>query len=291
MTKPNPVTFFVASREAMSLGSFEELKERSLSAVVLAGCALGALFAGPVAFALLVLFVALVMCWEWGHLVRSGGGRDISFFVHAGAVSTAILAALFLSEGWALALLAAGGLILLAINFRAGPGVSVLGVLYVGIPATALIGLRGSEPYGLTAVLFILSVVWAGDIAAFVGGRLIGGPKLYPSISPNKTWAGLISAVLGACLVGALFWSVLASAPFTHLVLCAGALGLAGQLGDLAESALKRLFRVKDASHLIPGHGGFMDRMDGVVTAAILAAAIGLGIDAAYPAKALILGM
>lgn len=160
----------------------------------------------------------------------------------------------------------------------------------MGIPAVALVALRGSEPYGLTAVLFIFCIVWAGDIAAFLGGRLIGGAKLYPSISPNKTWAGLISAIMAALLVGVAFWFALALAPFAHLIACAAALGMAAQLGDLAESALKRLFRVKDASHLIPGHGGFMDRMDGVVTAATVAAAIGLMIDWAAPARALILG-
>ncbi|KUO55904.1 MAG: hypothetical protein APF80_09640 [Alphaproteobacteria bacterium BRH_c36] len=290
LERPHKVTLEAGGREARTIGWLNELKLRIASAVLLAGCALGALFAGPTPFAVLVGLVALAMCWEWGHLVRRGGGSDISFFVHAAAVLVAVLTATVVGPGLALAALAIGAVTLLAMNFWTGPGVSVLGVLYVGIPAVALICLRGSEPHGLTAVLFIFAVVWAGDIGAFAGGRLIGGAKLYPSISPNKTWAGLFSGVIAAVGVAVVFWSVLDGAPFGYLIVCTVLLSLAALLGDLAESALKRLFRVKDASDLIPGHGGFMDRMDGVVTAATLAIVIGLAINAGAPARALVFG-
>ena len=268
----------------------KELQLRTVSAVALGGCALAALFAGPIPFGFLVLLVALVMCWEWGHIVRSGGGMDLTFIVHALTVSAAILAAMFGPAELALGLLAAGGVTLVVLNSDDGPGVSVLGALYVGVPAIALICLRSSQPFGLTAVMFIFAVVWAGDIAAFLGGRQIGGFKLYPSISPNKTWAGLISAVAASIIVGAVFWSYLGDAPLLYLLLCAAGLGVVAQLGDLAESALKRLFRVKDSSDLIPGHGGFMDRMDGIVTAACVGLAVGLLINSEAPARALLYG-
>lgn len=284
------MTLEVGGREVRTIGWHRELKLRAASAFLLAGCALGALFAGPEVFSVLVAMVALAMCWEWGHIVRRGGGRDVSFLVHAGSVLSAVAAATFASTELAFGMLAVGALALLVLNFPTGPGVSLLGVLYVGIPAILLIWLRGSEPYGLTAVIFIFAVVWAGDIGAFIGGRLIGGPKLYPSVSPNKTWAGLISGVVASLAVAVVFWSIVVAAPFWHLIGCAILLGIAAQLGDLAESALKRLFRVKDASDLIPGHGGFMDRLDGMVTAATLAAVIGSMINMAAPARALIFG-
>lgn len=284
------MTIEAGGRVARKIGWFDELKLRAVSAVLLAACALAALFSGVEAFGALVALVALVMCWEWGHIVRRGGGRDVSFVVHAVSVLAAILAAILAWPEWALGALAAGAAILLVLNFPTGPGVSLLGVLYVGIPAVALIWLRGAEPFGLVATLFVFAVVWASDIGAFAGGRLIGGVKLYPSISPNKTWAGLVSGVIAAVGVAVAFWSVVTGVPFGYLVTIAVTLSVAAQLGDLAESALKRLFRVKDASDLIPGHGGFMDRLDGVVTAATLAVAIGLAIDGAAPARALIFG-
>ncbi len=278
------------TKEKTTNRQIKELQRRTISALALGTCALAALFAGPVPFGFLVLLVALVMCWEWGHIVRSGGGTDWSFIVHGLTVSAAILVAMFVSSELALVVLVVGGATLLVINSDDGPGVSVLGALYVGIPAISLICLRSSQPYGLTAVMFIFAVVWAGDIAAFLGGRQIGGVKLYPSISPNKTWAGLVSAVGASVLVGIVFWSFLADAPLLYLLACAVGLGVVAQLGDLAESALKRLFRVKDSSDLIPGHGGFMDRMDGIVAAACVALAVGLMINSEAPARALLYG-
>ena len=280
----------VGSEEKATNRENKELQLRAVSAVALGGCALAALFAGPIPFGFLVLLVALVMSWEWGHIVRSGGGMDLTFIVHALTVSAAILVAMSGSVELALVILVAGGITLVVLNSDDGPGVSVLGALYVGIPAIALICLRSSQPYGLTAVMFIFAVVWAGDIAAFLGGRQIGGIKLYPSVSPNKTWAGLVSAVVASILVGAVFWSFLGDAPLLYLLVCAAGLGVVAQLGDLAESALKRLFRVKNSSDLIPGHGGFMDRMDGIVAAACVALAVGLLINSDAPARALLYG-
>ncbi len=269
----------------------DELRRRSISAVALVLGALGMLFAGREAFAVLVLVVGLVMSWEWGRIVRSRDGMDLTFCVHALTI-VLIVSAAAIGQYWiAVGFMLAGALALFAMNVNEETGASVLGAIYVGVPATALILLRNSDPYGLMAVLFVFSVVWAGDTAAFLGGRSIGGAKLYPSISPNKTWAGLLSALLAALVVGWVFWLFLETAQLGYLLLCAGGLGIVAQLGDLAESALKRLFRVKDASGLIPGHGGFMDRMDGIVAAGSVAVALGLMINSASPARALLYGM
>lgn len=269
----------------------DELKRRSISAVALGIGALGMLFAGRAAFAVLVLLVGLVMSWEWGRIVRSRDGMDLTFYVHALTILL-IVCASAIGQYWvAIGIMLAGALALFAMNANEETGASVLGAIYVGAPATALILLRNSEPFGLVAVLFVFSIVWAADIAAFLGGRSIGGAKLYPSISPNKTWAGLICGVIAALLVGVVFWMFLETSPLWYVLLCAGGLGGVAQVGDLAESALKRLFRVKDASGLIPGHGGFMDRMDGIVAAGSVAVALGLMINSGSPARALLYGM
>jgi phosphatidate cytidylyltransferase len=139
------------------------------------------------------------------------------------------------------------------------------------------------------AVLFILAVVWSTDIAAYFTGRLVGGPKLWLKVSPNKTWSGLFGGVTASAAAGALF-AAWAGANIPALAASGLMLGAVAQAGDLAESALKRRFGVKDASNLIPGHGGFMDRMDGVVTVAVVAALFALLANPSAPAHALIFG-
>jgi phosphatidate cytidylyltransferase len=136
--------------------------------------------------------------------------------------------------------------------------------------------LRGDSYLGLVAILFLFAVVWATDILAYFAGRTFGGPKLAPRISPKKTWSGMIGGVVGGVVAGLLLLKV-AGLEFRmmHAVLAA-VLSLASVFGDLFESAFKRRFAVKDSGHLIPGHGGFMDRLDGFLVAAAVAALIGV---------------
>ncbi|MFI4988772.1 MAG: phosphatidate cytidylyltransferase, partial [Alphaproteobacteria bacterium] len=148
------------------------------------------------------------------------------------------------------------------------------GALYVGIPSTALLWLRGDS--GAYAVLWLFLVVWATDIGAYACGRLIGGPRLAPRLSPNKTWAGLVGGLLAASAVGALLAPALGVPARGLLVGLSAILSLVSQAGDLLESALKRHFGVKDTSALIPGHGGLFDRVDGVLAAAPAAAVLQL---------------
>jgi phosphatidate cytidylyltransferase len=160
------------------------------------------------------------------------------------------------------------------------PGWLLLGVLYVSLPCLALLWIR-DLPGGLETLLWVLALVWATDTAAYVAGRGIGGPRLAPRISPNKTWAGLAGGVLGAALVG-LAAVLLRGAPPDAgpvgdawlLVALSGILALVEQAGDLAESAVKRHFGVKDSGNLIPGHGGVLDRVDGLIAVSLAVAGL-----------------
>jgi phosphatidate cytidylyltransferase len=268
-----------------------DLGPRVLSAALLGCVALGLLYSGVYPFTALILMISLAMCWEWGRVVRTADtGSDTVLFVHGLAVAAAILLAAVGYAALALVALIAGTFVVGALRFGEKARLSALGVLYVGLPAVALVALRGSEPYGFQAVLFIILTVIATDTLAYFTGRSAGGPKLWPNVSPNKTWSGLIGGVTGAGFVGAIFGMTTSGASIGRLVMIGLALGLVSQGGDLAESALKRGFGVKDTSSLIPGHGGFMDRMDGLVVAAVAAALIGLAVNVYAPARALLLG-
>jgi len=268
---------------------FHDLGQRAASGFLLAGLALAITYAGGILFALLVIGIALTMSWEWGRIVRNGG-MDTSFLVHGAAVALAIVLAAVGQFWLAAAMIVIGAAAVVALNFGAPTVVlSCLGVFYVGIPSLMLIMLRSDPTHGFIGVIFVLMVVWAVDTAAFIGGRGIGGPKLWPAVSPSKTWAGLISGVAAGVVVGVLF-ALWLPGPMIHLVLVSLLLGAVSQGGDLAESALKREFGVKDSSRLIPGHGGFLDRLDGVVAAATLAGVIGLVANFYAPARAMLLG-
>ena len=266
------------------------LKLRLMSGAVLAGIAFGLAYAGPLPFAVLVLVCALVISWEWGRLVRAAA-FDLGFFVHGAAVTAAIALAASGCAALAVAVLATAAITLVPLYFGRGARLSALGIFYVGLPAVALLWLRGDEPFGFLAVVLIFAIVWTSDTAAFAAGRAIGGPKLWPKVSPKKTWAGLIGALLAGGAAGAAFGLIAGDVSPLRLLLVGVALSGVAQAGDLAESALKRLFGLKDASHLIPGHGGFMDRMDSIVTVAVAAALYAFAVDPHAPARALLLGV
>lgn len=266
------------------------LKLRIFSGAVLAGIAFLLAYAGPLPFAFLILGCALVISWEWGRLVR-GATFDLGFFVHAIAVTMAIVLAAAGYAALAFAVLVIAAIMLVPLYIGRGARLSALGVFYVGLPAVALLWLRSDEPYGFTVVLFIFAVVWSSDTAAYAAGRTIGGPKLWPRVSPNKTWAGLSGALCAGGIAAAAFAVLEPEAGAVRLILLGVALALVAQADDLAESALKRLFGLKDASELIPGHGGFMDRMDSIVAAAVAAALLALAIDPHAPARALLFGL
>ena len=282
---PGPEGTAAASPEPRSAG---ELVARIASGIVLGAVALGVAWLGAKPFAALVLVVALLMSWEWGRVVR-GVEFDLTFVIHAAAVTIAVLLGALGFAALGLAALFVGAIIAIPLQFGERGLLSSAGVLYTGLPALALLWLRGDVPHGFLAVVFILALVAATDTAAYFVGRLAGGPKLWPSVSPNKTWSGLLGGIAASASAGALF-AHYAGASVPALAVSGLILGLVAQAGDLAESALKRHFGVKDASNLIPGHGGFMDRMDGVVTVAVTSALFALFSNASAPAQALLFG-
>lgn len=264
-----------------------DLKVRLLSGVVLAAVALTVDYAGRIPFAVLVALLSIVMCWEWGRLVRRQGS-DAALIVHAGAVLLAIALAASGFAIFACAILLAGTIAVVPLRLGERAHLSAFGVLYVGLPAVALVWIRGDEPYGTVAIIVIFLAVWCTDTGAYLAGRTIGGARLWPSVSPNKTWAGLAGGVAaGGLACGALaFW--IGGASPVGLAVLGAVLGLAAQMGDLGESALKRRYGVKDVSGLIPGHGGFMDRLDGLVSAATVAGLFAIVLNVSSPAGALI---
>lgn len=252
-----------------------ELALRVCSALVLVPLALGAAYLGGWPFAVLWGLAAMVVLWEWNSLVA---GSDQRIVLTTGGASLALAIALVLTGH----LLAA--VIVLAISTL---GVASLapakrrtwiaaGVPYAGALGVAPIVLRSDNGEGFLAIIFLFAVVWTTDIAAYFSGRVIGGPKLMPRVSPNKTWSGAIGGTLAAVVVALALAKVTALTGLFAIAMLAVILSICAQGGDLFESFLKRRFGAKDSGHLIPGHGGLMDRLDGFVTASVVAALIGL---------------
>ncbi|MFM9850439.1 MAG: phosphatidate cytidylyltransferase [Hyphomicrobiaceae bacterium] len=266
----------------------QDLVPRLASGIVLAVGALALTWAGVWPFALLVLAVALIIAWEWGGIVR-GASVDTIFVVSALAIVAAVLLTSSGTPGLALITLIVGAILAALLGFGDRGHLSSLGVLYAGLPAISLIWLRSSQQWGFVAVLFVLLLVWATDTGAYAAGRAFGGPRLAPRWSPNKTWAGLIGGVACAMLVAAAVGYMAETGSIGRMVIGAGVLAVVAQAGDITESALKRQHGVKDASTLIPGHGGFMDRVDGLVFSATFAAVFGLLVNVHDPARALLM--
>lgn len=257
-----------APRADVSGGSVP-LKSRVVSAALLGPLVLAVLYVGYPAFDLLVAAAVAVMAWEWSRLC-SRGRFGLSGSVFAATVVAAVGAAAIGLYGTATLLLPGGALLVGAlVAMRSGRTAlwTAAGVLAVGVTGVALVWLRAA-PDGLAIALWFLVAVWATDIAAFFAGRAIGGPRLAPSISPNKTWAGLAGGIAGAA-IWSLLWALWTDAGQAGTLALVGAgTAVLAQLGDLAESLVKRRFGAKDAGILIPGHGGLLDRVDGIMGAA-----------------------
>jgi phosphatidate cytidylyltransferase len=260
-----------------------DLGVRAASAAILLPAALAAVWIemgpGQPAWPFLLMVVVAVarLSVEWGDMTAPTARARVST-----AVCAAVLTAVFFAQrdsmliAWGV--LAVGGALaaVVARGVSERPGNAALGVLYIGAAAVCFIWLR-SMPQGRWWILMTFAVAWAADIAAYAVGNLAGGPKLWPRFSPNKTWSGFLGGLAGAVMAAV----ALAALPVFKLNPWAAALaglcgGLAGMAGDLWESMLKRRFGVKDASDLIPGHGGLLDRVDGLMFVVVMLSAFRL---------------
>jgi len=253
----------------------EGLRPRVLSALVLIAVAVVALEGGAIAFDAVVALGAAVLAWEWTRLC--GGGRfGWTGFVQAVAVVAVVTAAWLISPAGAVGLIVAGCLgdyVAARISHRVHPRWIAAGIAYIGLPCIALVWLRGTEADRQGIIWWLFLTVWATDTGAYFVGRAVGGPRLAPRISPKKTWAGLAGGVTCAAIVGAVFAAIDHRAPpAATLAVGSAVMAVIAQGGDLAKSVVKRRFGVKDASRLIPGHGGLLDRVDGVMSAALVLA-------------------
>ncbi len=254
-----------------------DLGVRTLSAAVLIPAVLVGVWAGGIWFNLFVALIAVLIAHEWTAMAH--GRSSVQFALHAAA---ALCGALLPLEaglwGAVMAVCLLWVASVLSASWRTGAksAWNYLGIPYVGFPAMALVLLRADGQYGILAILWILAIVWAADTLAYFAGRTIGGPQLAPLISPKKTWAGLGGAIVGSAAASALVAAVAGLPAIAILALLAGGLAVVEQAGDLFKSALKRHYGVKDSGNLIPGHGGVIDRVDGLVAVAVAAAVIGV---------------
>jgi phosphatidate cytidylyltransferase len=267
-----------------------DFRVRLASGIAMAIAAAVLIVAGTIPFAVLAAAAALLVSWEWSRLVH-GSEQGALLAVLLG---TTALAAFLAAMGYvALGLLALpiGAILATVLSLGRNSLFSALGVFYAGFPAVALIWLRSDPWHGLLATVFVIAIVAVSDTAAFFSGRLLGGPLLWERVSPKKTWAGLIGALAACALAGALFWFAIPEASALRLGITGAVLSLVAQAGDLAESAFKRRFGAKDAGQIIPGHGGVMDRVDGVVAAASAVGLVAVVVDVYSPARALLFGL
>jgi phosphatidate cytidylyltransferase len=245
----------------------DPLRLRVLSALVLAPLPIAAIWFGWPWLPLLTAAAAAVMAWEWGRLCR-GGNFGRTGIVLVAVVLVAVAAASLASTGLALGTAVVGaGLVLWAARETkdVDPKWTAFGALWVALPCVCLLWLARDGLAGRPTLLWLLAVVWATDIGAYAVGRTFGGPRLAPRWSPRKTWTGLAGGIVCAALTGWATAAWLGISPVAPLVEVSAGLAIVEQFGDLAESAAKRRFGVKDSSGLIPGHGGLLDRLDGLL--------------------------
>ncbi|AYG59052.1 phosphatidate cytidylyltransferase [Rhizobium jaguaris] len=268
-----------------------ELRLRIISGVILAAVVLAATWYGGLSFRILAAAIGLLVYYEWSTITDLHG-RDpqgnalgwLGLVLIAGA--TLMEESVYSLE--VLVVFVAITAIMVTIRHKSWwlPG----GIFYAGLTAIALAEIRDDDLRGFVLMLFIFATVWATDIFAYFVGRAIGGPKLAPRISPGKTWSGAIGGAIAAVIAGtAVVWSFF-SADDLWIPALALVLSICSQIGDLFESFIKRRFGVKDSSHLIPGHGGVMDRVDGLIFACFAAFLLAIVISLTMSGETMSLG-
>jgi phosphatidate cytidylyltransferase len=248
---------------------------RIVSAAVILPIVFVALWYGSWIFAALLGLFGAVMCWEWSSICSARATPEQGFMIIAAGLDPPLAQSGLVSH--AIFLAVGGGVfvfVIAAIRRGANAALLGLGLPYIGLAMSTAVWLRSDSESGFMTLVWIIGVVVATDIGAYFTGRRLGGPKLAPKVSPNKTWSGLLGGMLCAGLAGLLVGYVCSGTIDPALGGLSFGLGCVAQGGDLMESGLKRHFNVKDSSELIPGHGGFLDRLDGFLTVVPLTALI-----------------
>lgn len=269
LVSPEPVR---AQRER---SDWSDLGARVVSSLVLASAGVTAAWFGGPWLAAACGAAVVAMSYEWARMSEPGAIMPAFVFMLAGSLGAVMF------SSWQHLGYAAAWLLLCAIASSArrrtlmGVIETAGGAIYIGFPAALFLWLRDRGPEGLETILALFGIIWATDIAAYFGGKLIGGPKIASGLSPNKTWAGIVTGTFAGALIGFGCGYLFHVGPeFRMAWLLIGALiAFTGLMGDLFESFLKRRFGVKDASGLIPGHGGVLDRIDSLMAATLLVGA------------------
>ncbi|HRE60588.1 MAG TPA: phosphatidate cytidylyltransferase [Micropepsaceae bacterium] len=272
MTAPESGASGVAARFAsLNLGV------RTISALVLVGIAMVVVYYGEWVLAAWIALAGSRMLFEWYRMTVPGRWRAA---LVAGMIGLGVVLVLAtLDYYWiAVAVVGVGASLaaIVAVLESRNAAWAVAGFVYVALPGVSLIWLREGSVLGAESLLWLLFTVWSTDVCAMLAGAWIGGPRLVPRLSPKKTWAGLVGALLASVICAIVFWLSVPGTQLVPIILAALVLSLIAQIGDLGESAAKRHFHVKDSGSVIPGHGGFLDRLDSLMAASLAYAAVKL---------------
>ena len=259
------------------MGQRDALALRAASAAVMAVIAITGAAIGGWTFNFLIALIAVLIAFEWDRLTGGPAFGPFGTMMAGTAVTVAVLTGTGRMAGAFLVVALAAALIgMLARGRGRDPRWLVGGLLYLAIPCIAGVWIRDTE-WGRLAILGLFAVIWSTDTGAYFAGKTFGGPKLAPTISPGKTWSGLVGGVLAATIAALIVGHFAPPIPLLYVGAVGALLSLVGQIGDLGKSKVKRHFQVKDSGNLIPGHGGVIDRLDSTMaTLPVLAIALAL---------------